>query len=143
MVVMKQDQKPTMTEIEAAKQLSRLFAQKDDQTSVKVGTTEVQLPSGLVQLMLEVMTQIARGQRVQIIPKNMDLTTAETADLLNVSRPYVVQLLSEGKLPFHMVGSHRRVSLEDALEFKAKQREISLQIMRELASEAQTQGYGY
>ena len=137
------DQIPTTTDIEAAKQLSRLFSQQDVHITVKAETAGVELPSGLVKLMLEVMTQIAKGQRVQIIPKDMDLTTAETADLLNVSRPYIVQLLGEGKLPFHMVGSHRRVKLEDALEFKAQQRETSLRIMQQLANEAQAQDYGY
>ena len=137
------DQIPTTTDIEAAKQLSRLFSQQDVHITVKTETAGVELPSGLVKLMLEVMTQIAKGQRVQIIPKDMDLTTAETADLLNVSRPYIVQLLGEGKLPFHMVGSHRRVKLEDALEFKAQQRETSLRIMQQLANEAQAQDYGY
>jgi excisionase family DNA binding protein len=65
------------------------------------------------------------------------LTTAEVADVLNVSRPYVVRLLEEGKLPFRMVGTHRRVALEDALLYRDEQRQKSLVIMQELMAETQ------
>ena len=131
-------------DIKAARELSQILAQLAGRsTQVQIGSERITMPKNVVQIMLEVMTQVANGQQVSVLPKDTDLTTAETADLLNVSRPYVVQLLNEGKLPFRMVGTHRRVLLEDAVQYKETQRKKSLEIMAELSKEAQDLGYGY
>ncbi len=131
-------------DIKAARELSRLFAQhKGYSTQLQIGSEQITLPKNVLQIMLEVVTQVANGKQVSVLSKESDLTTAETAELLNVSRPYVVQLLQEGKLPFHMVGTHRRVLLEDALRYKEAQRKKSLEIMGKLSKEAQELGYGY
>jgi excisionase family DNA binding protein len=134
----------TQKDIQAAQALSRLFAEHTGKNAeIQIGTERIELPSGMVRLMLDVFTQVARGHRVSIVSKESTLTTAAVADLLNVSRPYVVQLLSEGKLPFSMVGTHRRVRLEDALQYRETQRQQSLALMQELSAEAQELGFGY
>jgi excisionase family DNA binding protein len=141
---MKLDTNMSRSDIEAAQELSRLFAQhKGQNTEIQIGTEKVLLPSGVGELMLEVLTQLSKGKHVSIVPSNSDLTTAEVADLLNVSRPYVVRLLEEGKLPFHMVGTHRRVAFKDALEYKSNQRQKSLEAMQALMAESQELGLGY
>ncbi len=132
------------TDIKAARELSRLFAQHEGRsTQLQIGSEQITLPRNVLQIMLEVTTQLANGHQVSVLSKDSDLTTAETADLLNVSRPYVVQLLNDGKLPFRMVGTHRRVLLKDAMRYKEAQRKKSLEIMEELSKEAQELGYGY
>jgi excisionase family DNA binding protein len=132
------------TDIKAARELSRVFAQfAGHNTQMQIGQEQITLPKNVMKIMLEVVTHVANGQEVSVLTKDADLTTAQTADLLNVSRPYVVQLLNEGKLPFHKVGTHRRVRLEDALQYKEAQRKKSLEIMAELSKEAQELGYGY
>ncbi len=122
--------------------LSRLFAGQKIK-ELQIDSEKVQLSDNVSQLMLEVFTQVANGQQVRIVASNSDLTTAEVADVLNVSRPYVVRLLEEGKLPFRMVGTHRRVALEDALQYRDEQRQKSLAIMQELMAETQELGLGY
>lgn len=79
---------------------------------------EVDLPPALGQLVLDVLTHVARGEMVTFVPYGADLTTKEAADLLNVSRPFLVAMLEEGKIPFHRVGSHRRVRARDLLAFR-------------------------
>jgi excisionase family DNA binding protein len=134
----------TPPDIEAARVLSKLFAiHQNEKTELHVGTETVALTRGINQLMLEVFERIADGQPIHILSTDQDMTTAEAAQLLNVSRPYVVRLLEEGKLPFHLVGTHRRIALTDVLTFKNVQRQKSLEIMRELTSEAQELGLGY
>ncbi len=134
----------TPTEIEAARVLSQLLNQhRGSNTEFSIGNKTVQLPSGVTNLMLEVLNQVASGHHVHILPDNTMLSTAEAADLLNVSRPFLTRLLNEGQLPYQMVGTHKRILLEDALHYKAVQRQKSLEIMRELSAEAQDLDFGY
>ena len=80
--------------------------------------TEVELPPALGQLVLDVLTHVARGEMVTFVPYGAELTTKEAADLLNVSRPFLVAMLEAGKIPFHKVGSLRRIRACDLLEFR-------------------------
>jgi excisionase family DNA binding protein len=80
--------------------------------------TEVELPPALGQLVLDVLTHVARGEMVTFVPYGAELTTKEAADLLNVSRPFLVSMLEAGKIAFHKVGSHRRVRACDLLAFR-------------------------
>ncbi len=78
------------------------------------------IPRPTVIMLAQVLDLLANGQGVQIIPKNAELTTQQAADVLNVSRPYVIGLLESGQIPFRKVGRHRRVTFEALMEYKRK-----------------------
>ena len=78
----------------------------------------VKLPRGLVQFILRILEEAAQGNAVALVPIGRELTSQQAADLLNVSRPYAIRLMEEGKLPFHKVGTHRRVRIEDLLGYR-------------------------
>lgn len=101
------------------------------------------LPVTAVRLLTDMMTHLAEGRRVSVMPENAELTTKQAADMLNVSRPYLVGLLQAGKLPHHMVGTHRRVFLRDLLDYRRRQTEASGAAMDELAAQAQELDMGY
>lgn len=80
---------------------------------------KLNIPVAAMQMLIEIMQQMAQGKPVSIIPSNAELTTQQAADFLNVSRPYFVKLLEEGNIPFKKVGTRRRVLFKDLIEFKS------------------------
>jgi len=77
------------------------------------------LPPSVARLLMDILKQTAAGNAVALVPVETEVTTQQAADLLNVSRPFVVGLVENGTLPAHMVGKHRRLSLRDVLAYKA------------------------
>lgn len=81
---------------------------------------EVVLPKALFYLLERVAEVLARGDSVTVVPVGKELTTQQAADLVNVSRQYLVRLLDERRIPYSKTGKHRRLRIEDVLAFKEK-----------------------
>ena len=76
------------------------------------------IPRPTVVMLAQVLSLLESGHGVQIIPKDAELTTQQAADVLNVSRPYIIGLLESGQIPFRKVGRHRRITFEALMEYK-------------------------
>ena len=84
------------------------------------------------------LTHVARGEMITFVPYGAELTTKEAADLLNVSRPFLISLLDERKIAHHKVGTHRRIRASDVLAFRAKrdaERSSALSDLQKLGQE--------
>ena len=101
------------------------------------------LPRVAVELLVQILAQMANGNAVEVVTVQAELTTQQAADLLNVSRPYLVRLLEEGKIPCRKVGPRRRIRRADVLTYKQIDEERRRGAAEELASEAEKLGLGY
>jgi excisionase family DNA binding protein len=98
----------------------------------------IAIPGSVFYVLERVAEVLARGDSITVVPVGKELTTQQAADLLNVSRQYLVRLLDAGKLPYTKTGKHRRVRIEDVLAFKdkrGKDRKAALGKLTELSQE--------
>lgn len=103
----------------------------------------ITIPVKAFRLLVNILTEMAAGNAVTLIPIYAEHTTQEAADLLNVSRPYLVQLLEEGKISFRKVGSRRRVLAKDLIQYKEEIDNLRLKAVEELTEQAQKLDTGY
>ena len=94
-------------------------------------------------LVAEVLAQIANGNAVTVAPVHAELTTQQAADLMNVSRPYLIKLLDERRLPYRRVGNRRKVRLYDLLAYQRGDDEHRREVLDELTREAEDLGLDY
>ena len=78
------------------------------------------LPESLYSFLVELIGLLNEGHCVYIVQNQAKLTTVEAATMLGVSRQFLVNLLEKGEIPYHMVGTHRRIYAHDLLQYKAK-----------------------
>jgi excisionase family DNA binding protein len=122
---------------------TRAETQKIEIFDDKGAAHPVRLPVSALRLLVDVLTEIGEGNAVSIIPIHADLTTQEAADVLNVSRPFFVQLLERGDIPFHKIGTHRRVRYQDVIAYKARIDADRQRALDALAAQAQELNMGY
>jgi len=78
----------------------------------------IELPPSAVALLMTILQAMAAGRGITLIPENAELSTVQAAEVLNVSRPFLIKLLENGTIPHHKVGTHRRVRMEDVMAYK-------------------------
>lgn len=100
----------------------------------------IDLPVSVINYLKVIVDALASGQAVTLIPLDKELTTQQAADLLNVSRPFLVKIIEEGKIPYIKVGRHRRILMEDLLKYKAHRDKIRKETLQELTDLSQELG---
>lgn len=115
-----------------------------EMTLVRQGTPlSVVVPREAFDSMIEVLEHIANGDSVVVVPDHAELTSQQAADLLNVSRPFLISLLTQGAIPYRRVGTHRRLLVRDVHAYKRQDDAKREAAMDELTAEAEELGLGY
>ena len=103
----------------------------------------LKLPPKVLRLFADMLGSLAQGNAVAIMPKELYVSTQEAAMFLNVSRPYLIKMLDEGKIPYHKVGTHRRIKFEDVVTYRDQRKKASHAALQELVDQAQELDMGY
>lgn len=117
--------RPTKEEQRAAQESYKALASSIEQLRTEMPEIEIEetdekirIPINALRFLAAILKEISRGNPVSIVPIATEITTQAAAELLGCSRPHIVKLLEEGKIPYTTVGKHRRIKYEDLVTFK-------------------------
>lgn len=114
------------------------FVLKDKNTDY-----EIELSEELYELLREILTDLSQNRAVQILPRDMELSTVHAAEFLRVSRPFVIKLIEQGKLACRLVGTHRRIKLTELIRYRESVAQESQAAREEITKSAEKHGWGY
>ena len=146
---------PADTELarESSRQLSRILGRYPARNgfphfSLRIQTDNkpegvVVIPSSVLRLLNDILAQMALGNAITLMPVHAELTTQQAADILNVSRPFLIGLIDDGKIVCRKVGTHRRIRFDDLMAYKQEIDQQRMRALEELAREAQELDMGY
>lgn len=134
----------TESERTALARVEQVLANQDQAgtlTIVCADGTAVPLPSPLIPLVRQLAHALAEDRVVSIHTSSRELTTQQAADMLNVSRPFFIShILGTGQLPYHTVGTHRRIAFDDLMAYKQQRDAERRRALRELSQASQQIG---
>lgn len=104
---------------------------------------KIALPASAIELLQQILAELANGNAVTVAPRHSYVTTQQAADMLNVSRPFLVGLLDDRAIPFKRVGNRRRIRLDDVLAYKRRDDVHREALLDELTAEAEDLGLEY
>lgn len=141
---------PTEQEAKLAQESSRRLSSLIGKDRVRVlipgegrRALPIELPKGAVNLLARILTEMAAGNAVALIPIQAELTTQQAASILGVSRPFLIRQMEAKKIPFRKIGTHRRIRFRDVLDYKRRIDADRERVLDQLAAEAQELKMGY
>ena len=135
----------TIEETQLAQDISRMLNGQSSTISLRLtdSKNELPLPAAAVPLLVEMMNQLGKGKAVEVLGSDAEIPLQRAADLLHVSRAFLLGLLDKQELPFRRAGSQRRLRLADVLAYKQRTDQLRLAALNELTQLSQELGLGY
>ena len=131
---------------ESSRRLSRIA--KQDRLTLRLPDTDhetetIELPRPVVGLLMRILTEMAEGNAVTLMPIHAELTTQQAASILGVSRPFLIKQMKEKLIPYRRIGTHRRVRFQDLMDYKNRIDADRAKVLEQLAAQAQELNMGY
>lgn len=129
-------------EVESAEiqELYRLFLLEKAPALVGPNRESIAIPESVFNVLRQVIGYMRQGKGVSVVPVMEELTTQRAANMLGVSRPFLIDLLSRNEIPHHKAGTHRRIYLKDVIEYRNKRDRQRKKILSDLANQAVADG---
>lgn len=142
----KEDQRIALSSISKLNESSRKIINSAG-SSVKIkiddGKGYLSIPKKALSLLFDILSNMAEGKSITLVPSDTELSTQQAADMLNVSRPHLVKILEAGEIKFRKTGTHRRIELKNLIEYDSKIRQNRKEKLNFLARQAQELKLGY
>jgi excisionase family DNA binding protein len=141
-VIVRTPVEPSEREVEIAKALDQAFRGHPGRPVKLIGPDgrQTELPPALSAILSRAVRLLAQSRAVALVPYQKLLTTQEAAELLNVSRPYLVRLLESGAIPYEKVGTHRRVRFADLMRYREQRDAVRHRALASLTQKSQRLG---
>ncbi len=141
----------SQTEVEMARVAQRCIMEALDHSraaTITLTTTDgshptVELPPAALKLIGQLLGAMSEGRPIALMPSKQELSTVEAANFLNVSRPFVIKEIEQGRLPHRKVGTHRRVAFEDLVTYAREMRKRQEHALERMAENARELGLDY
>lgn len=104
------------------------------------GDKEIVLNDSILRIVCEALSSEAAGKKLRLVEEDEEVSPEKAAEFLQVSRPYLVRLLDGGEIPFHHVGTHRRITMSDLIEYKRKRKIRSKEALRKMVEVSEEMG---
>jgi excisionase family DNA binding protein len=102
----------------------------------------IEVPAPVLRVLSRLLAMMASEQVFLLYPAHAELTTKQAADMLGVSRPFLIARLEAGELPFRKVGRHRRIRMDDVLSYRDSMRTTRRNALDELVGQSEAlEGY--
>lgn len=140
--------KPTRSEQEAArksfpaleKSLKGLAKKATTEIEIEETSQKIVMPTMALKLLATILKNLGEGRPVQIVPIAAEVTTQAAAEMLGCSRPYVIKLLEQGKIPFTLVGKHRRIKYEHVMKYRKAMKDVQRRKLIEMMKDDEAAG---
>lgn len=143
----RKDQEIARENLKALERITQKHTSKSKPVEVEIEIngekTQLKIPVAALGYLNTIIEHMAKGEAISVIPSETEISTQQAAEMLNVSRPYIVKLLEEGKIPYHKVGTHRRIKLKDMQAYQRAYEKQQDEALDELAKQAQKLDMGY
>jgi excisionase family DNA binding protein len=133
-------QQPTERDFARLKALYQLLSTQEDIALSAPNQQPIPMTGSLVLVLRQILGFMSQGKEVAVTPILRELSTQGAADLLGVSRPFLIELLNKQEIPFHLVGTHRRIYLQDLLRYRDHRDRQRKEILNRMAREAVENG---
>lgn len=129
----KEDQKTALESYDVLASALEEMEDRNPEIEIEETQEKIRVPLNALKLLAKILKETSKGNPISVVPIAIEMTTQAASELLGCSRPHLVKLLEEGKIPFSKVGKHRRVRYEDVVKFKiemkVKQERLISEIM--------------
>lgn len=143
-------ERPTLNDQKMAGELvvdftTKIARRKSDSVKISIQESDesFNVPRKALEFLSRILSYMAEGKAIFLIPSDSEVSTQQAADILGVSRPHVVKMLEQGLIPFKKTGTHRRILLEHLMKYAEEQKEIRSESFKLLAEQAQKLKLGY
>lgn len=128
----KEEQKAAMYSYDALKAILDQVQSEFPEIEIEETNEKIKIPLNALRLLADILKETSQGRPVSIVPIATEITTQAAAELLGCSRPHLVKLLEEGKIPFTKIGKHRRIRYHDVIDYKKKMKAVQRKLLVEI-----------